>query len=131
MAKGNDDIKILELIHKYRILEIECKQGDVSRQALAGAAYDVAEAYLDANPDHTSWRDERKARKWVRKGKSHSSQFAYGSGYFHGASRKLRYLGYQRMDKYFPDWLVTLLVLLPLAIVIPFVIYMIVASLLK
>lgn len=131
MAKSDDEIKILELIHKYRILEIECKQGDVSRRALAEAAYDVAEAYLDVNPDHTSWRDERKARKWIRKGKSHSPQFAYGSGYFHGASRKLRCIGYRRMDRYCPDWLVTLLVLLPPAIVIPFVICMIVASLLR
>ena len=131
MAKVSNEIKILELIHKYRILEIECKQGEVSRRALAEAAYDVAEAYLDVNPDHTSWRDERKARKWVRKGKSHSSQFAYGSGYFHGASRKLRYLGYQRMDRYFPDWLFTFIVFFPAVITILIVVYGIVSSLLR
>lgn len=131
MAKVGDESKIQDLIFEYRILEIECKQGDVSRQALAEAAYDVAEAYLDANPDHTSWRDERKARKWVCKGKSHSSQFAYGSGYFHGASRKLRYLGYQRMDKYFPDWLFTFIVFFPAVVVTLFVLCMIVTSLLR
>lgn len=131
MAKVGDEIKIQDLIHKYRMLEIEFKQGDVSRRSLAEAAYDVAEAYLDVNPDHTPLRDELKARKWVRKGKSHSIRFAYEGGYFHGASRKLRYLEYRRMDRYCPDWLVTVLVLVPPAIVIPFVIYTIVASLLK
>ena len=131
MSKSSDEIKIQDLIHKYRMLEIEFKQGDVSRRSLAEAAYDVAEAYLDVNPDHTPWRDELKARKWIRKGKSHSIRFTYEGGYFHGASRKLRYLEYRRMDRYCPDWLVTVLVLVPPAIVIPFVIYRIVASLLK
>lgn len=130
MAKNDDEIKILELIHKYRILEIECKQGDVSRRAVAEAAYDVAEAYLDVNPDHTSWRDERKARKWIRKGKSHSPRFAYESGWLHGASREIRYLGYRRMDRYFPDWLFTFIVFLPAACLVMFVICMVVTKLL-
>ena len=63
MAKVGDESKIQDLIFEYRILEIECKQGDVSRQALAEAAYDVAEAYLDANPDHTTRPGETNARQ--------------------------------------------------------------------
>lgn len=31
MAKVGDESKIQDLIHKYRMLEIEFKQGDVSR----------------------------------------------------------------------------------------------------
>lgn len=100
MAKGDDGIKIQDTIHKYRMLEIEFKQGAVSRRELVEAAYDVADAYGDASINHTSWRDERSAREWFLKGKFHSIQLAHETVSGYSAIRKLEYLENRRMERF-------------------------------
>lgn len=100
MAKGDDEIKIQDAIHKYRILEIEFKQGSVSRRELVKAAYDVSDAYSDASINHTSWRDEKSAREWFLKGKFHSIQIARETVSGYSAIRKLEYLENRRMERF-------------------------------
>ena len=100
MAKGDDEIKIQDAIHKYRMLEIEFKQGSVSRRELAEAAYDVSDAYSDASINHTSWRDEKSAREWFLKGKFHSIQIARETVSGYSAIRKLEYLENRRMERF-------------------------------
>lgn len=96
MGNGRDEMKIQEAIHDYRLAVAESRDD----KSLARAAYAVAEAYADASINHTSWRDERRTRKWVRKAESHSPQLAYESGWFNGASRKLTYLENRRMERF-------------------------------
>ena len=100
MAKGDDEIKIQDAIHKYRMLEIEFKQGSVSRRELVEAAYDVSDAYSDASINHTSWRDEKSAREWFLKGKFHSIQIARETVSGYSAIRKLEYLENRRMERF-------------------------------
>lgn len=100
MAKGDDEIKIQDAIHKYRMLEIEFKQGSVSRRELVEAAYDVSDAYSDASINHTSWRDEKSAREWFLKGKFHSVQLAHETVSGYSAIRKLEYLENRRMERF-------------------------------
>lgn len=127
MAKGSDEIKIQEAIHDYRLATAEGRDD----KSLAKAAYAVAEAYADAGINHTSWRDERRARKWIRKAERHSPRLAYEKGWTFDASSKLKYLQHRRIDRYFPDWLMTFLVFAPAAIVTLFAVYGVVASILK
>lgn len=96
MAKVGDESKIQEAIHDYRLAVAEWRDG----KSLARAAYAVAEAYADASINHTSWKDERRASKWIRKAESHSPQLAYESGWFNRASRKLTYLENRRMERF-------------------------------
>ena len=95
MAKCSDD-KIQEAVHDYRLAVAESRDG----KSLARAAYSVAEAYADVSINHTSWKDERRASKWIRKAESHSPQLAYESGWFNRASRKLTYLENRRMERF-------------------------------
>ena len=100
MAKGDDEIKIQDAIHKYRMLENEFKQGSVSRRELVEAAYNVSDAYSDASINHTSWRDEKSAREWFLKGKFHSIQLAHETVSGYSAIRKLEYLEDRRMERF-------------------------------
>lgn len=127
MTKVSDETKIQEAVHSYRMAEVEKRDGET----LARAAYDVADAYADASINHPSWRNERHARKWVRKAERHSPRLAYEKGWTFDANGKLKYLQHRRIDRYFPDWLMTFLVFTPAACVALFVIYGIVASLIR
>ena len=96
MANGSDETKIQEAIHDYRLAVAERRDD----KSLARAAYAVAEAYADAGINHTSWRDERRAMRWIRKAECHSPRLAYESGWFNSASRKLTYLENRRMERF-------------------------------
>ena len=127
MTKENDEAKILEAVSSYRVAEVENRDGE----ALAEAAYAVADAYADAGINRPSWRNERRARKWVRRAERHSPRLAYEKGWTFDANSKLKYLQHRRIDRYFPDWLMTFIVFVPAAIVALAVIYGVVISLLK
>ena len=58
-------------------------------------------------------------------------RLAYEKGWTFDANSKLKYLQHRRIDRYFPDWLMTSIVFAPAAIVTLAVIYGIVISLLK
>lgn len=103
MTKESDEAKILEAVSSYRTAEVENRDGET----LAMSAYAVADAYADASISHPSWRNERRARKWIRKAERHSPRLAYEKGWTFDASSKLRYLQHRRIDRYFPDWLMT------------------------
>lgn len=96
MTKVSDKTKIQEAVHSYRMAEAEKSDAET----LARAAYDVADAYADASINRPSWRNERRARKWIRKAERHSPRLAYESGWFNSASRKFTYLKNRRMERF-------------------------------